>query len=210
MTTDKLDENIVKEVEANLAIMESNIGRLLNNADSMGFYLCELLEKESISATEAMTSLAVLGDIVSKKVTPFVACKNKCSHCCSQAVAVNTYEANIISEYTGISISDTIKYKTRAVIDIDGTRSKYMGVICPFLDEQGACSIYDVRPEACKTYFNVSNSPDLCMIDKGAFSVPSLNLHGLVAAYAYATYRADWHLDDIRVFFPSVKYGKQV
>ena len=91
-------------------------------------------------------------------------CRKGCSHCCHIAVAINQAEADLIARKTGIKAA---KPENRV---LEG-REKFADAVpfgyehpCPFLvDNQ--CSIYDVRPLACRAYFNLDTSPDLCRLD---------------------------------------------
>jgi Fe-S-cluster containining protein len=97
-----------------------------------------------------------------------VACHKGCHWCCHQAVYANSYELHFLSE----------KIKTRFPSDkiskwIEAAETKYTATSqmnevevskykapCPLL-ENGACSVYEARPMACRIY--LSTRLETCM-----------------------------------------------
>jgi len=90
-----------------------------------------------------------------------ISCKKGCHFCCRQSVVISAGEAELIAEYCkerGINIpkdylEEQLKYdwKEIAVKDVGW---------CVFL-KGGECSIYPVRPLACRKYF-VASPPEQC------------------------------------------------
>lgn len=89
-----------------------------------------------------------------------IQCRKGCSHCCRMNVDVSQSEAKLLLVFAGaFSIA----------IDQDRLRKQaqgYQGLApedraCVFLDAQGACSVYEHRPGACRKHLVVSDS-DLC------------------------------------------------
>ena len=73
-----------------------------------------------------------------------------CANCCkTTGPRLNTTDIDRIASHLGMQVSAfSDKY---VQIDEDGDR--VMTVLpCPFLEEDNACSIYEVRPKACRTY----------------------------------------------------------
>ncbi|HVL09346.1 MAG TPA: YkgJ family cysteine cluster protein, partial [Burkholderiaceae bacterium] len=66
---------------------------------------------------------------------------------------------------------------------------------CPFLRD-GACSVYDVRPMACRLLLNLDDDDLLCQL------VPYANGQQLKAFFLLAQPAAAWA--DIRDFFPAL------
>ena len=133
---------------------------------------------------------------LSDKVRPFSACKAGCSFCCNIAATITETEAQMISKATGI------KHKVRAGgIDEIESRNKWTGVPCTFL-KAGKCSIYEVRPMACRLHVNMADTPFYCDTDipAGVSLVPQLNLTQINRAHAMITLQDAWA--DIRDFFP--------
>ena len=134
-----------------------------------------------------------IGEIAAK-VTP---CKKGCSHCCKMAVAMTSYEANVIGNHIGVPPAPVVT----DLNNLESFAEEHIGKPCPFL-KKSECSIYEVRPIACRTHFNLSSYPALCdLIDHPGNSVPNLNLNTLWNAQMQI-YAADSEFGDIRDFFP--------
>lgn len=141
--------------------------------------------------------LVKLVDEAAVDILPFTACRKKCSHCCHIAALISDVEAQRIGE--------AIRRKPAKVgafpPDVEGQRDKYFGVPCTFL-KGGRCSIYEVRPLACRLHFNMADDPFFCStaIAPQNSLVPALNLHGVDKALFVMTFGSP--LADIREFFP--------
>lgn len=132
---------------------------------------------------------------VSKVVSPLCACGQGCSHCCHQAVEINTWEAKNISRVHNVA------YKNAPMISsVMAMRDDYLGVPCPFLSQDGKCEIYEERPLACRTSFNLSDEASLCDLTKGMLAVPMLSTNDTTAV-ALHYWEGNWN--DIRLFFPN-------
>lgn len=139
--------------------------------------------------------VVVIVDKLASKVAEQAACKKGCSHCCYQAVAISQWEAQRISEFSGVPMGQVHANALR-----DNIVAEFSGVACPFLKDD-FCTIYDVRPMACRMHFNMSDDPSLCDIknNPGA-SVPMFNF--LPMEFAAATLLVELPFADIRNFFP--------
>lgn len=136
-------------------------------------------------------------DRINEIVTPHSACRNGCSHCCHIAVIISHTEADAISRHTGIKAK---KVKGRPEENSTSIQ-KYFGKACPFL-KKGKCSIYEVRPFACRMMFNLSETPSLCdtAVKPEDSAVAIMDLSQLEQARVFAFYNDSW--GDIREFFP--------
>lgn len=136
-------------------------------------------------------------DSICKELTPLTACKQGCSYCCNIAVTLTTTEAQIIGKHLGRR-----PQVMQSPVDILANIGKYSGVPCPFL-QKGRCSIYKVRPLACRVHFNLSDSPHFCNTDIPANEsvVPQINTETIDEAHFHAFGKEIWA--DIRDFFPS-------
>ena len=149
--------------------------------------------------------LISLTEEISKRITPHTPCKSGCHHCCHMAVSLSEFEAYEIERFSRVKIN--LKFKEielagdldDALVQQDLQVKKWMGHTCPFLKDN-LCSVYAVRPIACRTNFNLSSRPELCDLTKGLNDVPNLDLRVVSAAQAaiYSKYR----FADIRDFFP--------
>lgn len=133
---------------------------------------------------------------LSAVVRPYTACKAGCSYCCNIAAAMTETEAQIIGKAIG--------RKPKQVpnnIDIEASQVKWTGVPCTFL-KAGKCSIYEVRPLACRLHANLADTPYFCNTDipSGVSLVPQINLNQITGAHAFITAGDAW--GDIRDFFP--------
>lgn len=73
-----------------------------------------------------------------------------CANCCKTTPAIVTRpDAKRIAKHLGISTKAFIK--KYLIEDYDQTLM-INGVPCTFLNEDNTCKIYEVRPEACRTY----------------------------------------------------------
>lgn len=145
-------------------------------------------------------------DIVKK----YSCCKEGCSWCCNMAVGVTSVDADIIYRATGIEPKKVVIDLERLMEEGESRVRKYMNVPCPFLKDS-KCSVYEHRPSACRTHFNMSDYPQVC--DLGGFverDVPNVDLRDLWVAEARICFGLGVCMGDIREYFPHVKEGKVV
>lgn len=92
-----------------------------------------------------------------------VACHKGCHWCCHQAVYANSYELHYLSERIKAVISRERIAKWTAAAEAKYEQTSKMSeeeiaeykFPCAFL-ENGACSVYAVRPMACRIYLSTS------------------------------------------------------
>ena len=144
-----------------------------------------------------------IAEAINGELKPRTACAKGCSHCCHMATAISGHEARIIGRYTGRAPANL----GRANVIDDGVQDhlveSFTGVPCTFLDAAGRCSIYVVRPIACRLHHTLNDTEANCRIEPGvrpAPTVPELNLTPVIAASAFAFLSDDF--GDIREFFP--------
>lgn len=136
-----------------------------------------------------------LGEELSHTVTPHVACRTGCSHCCHQSVIITDAEASYIAAKTGAT-----KHRPRAWRYTGAL--EFTGMPCPFLNKKG-CSIYAHRPFACRIYFNLDATPELCEhLPDGPNAVRNLNVDEYKDAFGQVQgLRETARTADIRDFF---------
>lgn len=141
--------------------------------------------------------LVKLVDKASAAILPFTACRKGCSHCCNIAVLMSEVEAQRIGEAIGRKPVKTGAFPA----DVEALQKQYFGVPCTFL-KGGRCSIYEVRPLACRLHFNMADESLMCStaIKPEDSLVPMLNLQGVDKALFFMTL-GSMHAD-IRDFFP--------
>lgn len=89
----------------------------------------------------------------------------QCANCCKTTPAMVTKEdVNRISKVLNMSAKNFIK--TYVLEDINGELS-FKTVPCVFLKDNNECSIYEVRPKACRAYPHID--------DPGFYKRPHLN-----------------------------------
>lgn len=129
-------------------------------------------------------------------------CKRGCSYCCHQQVTVTAPEAVAIAEVIRAAGSDAVE-GTRTLVAQRATAAKASGsaegymqarLPCAFLDEDGTCLVYHVRPIMCRAYLstNVDTCRDLyeqvedqskrAAMDMGALLTTTAVMHGMLKA----------------------------
>jgi Fe-S-cluster containining protein len=109
-------------------------------------------------AQNAMAVVSELSDgFVSRAPEGAIACKPGCDHCCYQVVGVTPPEALAIVEH--LRQTRSAEALARVMERVEAAHERAAGLSssqrfspnhpCPFL-ESGACSIYEVRPLACR------------------------------------------------------------
>ena len=96
-----------------------------------------------------------------------IACAKGCSWCCHQQVSLISYEAVAIVEHIRKTWSDErrsalirrLSERVAAGSGLESDQIRVRRMRCPFL-EDGACSIYAVRPFRCRGYNSIDE--DVC------------------------------------------------
>lgn len=135
------------------------------------------------------------------ELTPLIAsvaaCKEGCNACCHMAVSMTSIDAERIADHIGVPAA-----KVQTNPDNRENVSKYHSVPCPFLKKK-RCTIYEVRPSACRTHFNVSKFPEVCdLVNFPNRDVPSVDLRPLWTAEGLVSLKMGAEIADIREFFP--------
>lgn len=156
------------------------------------------------SFEEKADGLVDISESISKTITPHMACAKGCNHCCYMAVAVSDYEADMIGRYLGrdkatVAGTDIVNFELR------GTVEKFSGTPCPMLAADGKCSVYPVRPVACRNHHNVAADESNCVVaghdyTKTLPTTPAINLDGFLVFYAQVFFKRAFA--DIREWFP--------
>lgn len=132
-----------------------------------------------------------IGAVVGSKA----ACKKGCSHCCHIPVAMFQSEADLIAEEIGVPAA-RIK---QSVEPSDRGFGYHMP--CPFL-KNNACSIYEHRPIACRTLYNMDKDALLCeLLPDMTVPVPYANMAAIQSVYVVLNLQDK--MGDIRDFFPT-------
>lgn len=146
-----------------------------------------------------MVALRGLADRINNAIRDNIACRGQgCSHCCFQAVTISGIEATWIQEANGQKMKANVN---RRLEDLEEMRAEHTGKPCTFL-KGGACSIYEVRPIACRLAMNLGDSPFFCdtSIPAELSAVPAFDLTQFWLAYSQLILKTN--LGDIRDYFP--------
>lgn len=154
---------------------------------------------------------------VMDNIEPFTPCRRGCSHCCYMAVSIPRHEAEAIAQYTGRTLTtpedsfpkaeETQQWIDRAGGDAGKAAalwaeqrywSRYTGVPCTFLKD-GECSIYNVRPLACRLHHVLEDDNSKCKIGTSQRTA-SCDLQEFDAAMA-DTFHTPTNWGDIREWF---------
>lgn len=138
-----------------------------------------------------------LVDDLSTIRAPFVACRKGCSYCCHMNVTITKDEAAQISRAAGRRVA-------QLVASIQHEPTKFAGHACPFLSQDGLCSVYEHRPLACRLHASFFEDSAAChpsIMNK--VNVPKVEFSGPEEAVKATSGGAELIVADIRDFFPS-------
>src|SRR6266702_6011061 len=106
--------------------------------------IAETMRSTNASAISKIRKIYALVDELGAAAKDCAACKNGCAACCHMNVMISALEAKHIEAATG---------KPRMALSESRTHdlAEFSGQPCPFL-KGSSCSIYDVRPFACRKH----------------------------------------------------------
>lgn len=161
------------------------------------------ITSENASPRAKFGKLMGLADRIHDAIAPSAICHVGCDHCCRIAVEISTLEAERISAAIGRAPIKMPVYDRAAVQAAKEKRHTYYAIPCTFLVE-GRCSIYAVRPIACRVFFSLNDTPFFCHtdLDPEATDVGQRNLTPLWHGLANLMMQAKVAYADIREFFP--------
>ena len=93
-----------------------------------------------------------------------IKCRKGCSHCCHEPVEIWPQEAVLLVEAAGEAGMeiDRARLERQSQYAIDTWRQQPAAdTACVFLGDDGACKVYEVRPNACRKLLVVTD-PELC------------------------------------------------
>lgn len=155
--------------------------------------------------------LRVIADQAGADIAPYSVCQRGCSDCCKIALSIMPHEALAIEAYSGIKMTKpSLEQSLKLVENPDGYRAQYIGSPCPFL-RNSECSVYSVRPLACRLLHNIGDSyycdPKLPEQDS---HVARIDNRMIEAALVSITEGTKDYPADIRMFFPRVSEGRSL
>ena len=109
-----------------------------------------------------------------------LACERGCNYCCHQRVEVRPYEAFVLADHIRARMTQAEQLTVKRRLAANGARIAPLaplqhtqaGIPCALLID-GACSVYEARPAACRKYYSLS--VDTC---QSAFENPTEPLVG--------------------------------
>lgn len=159
--------------------------------------IARTVELQNSGARPKLRKIYALVDKLVEAADSFTACKRGCSACCHITVNITEVEAQIIEEHTGR------RYK-RLTTPIRHRESAFTGMPCPFLVEN-ACSIYPVRPFACRHHMSFNLDAYWCAPERAHLAeMPFVAFGGAQQAYGVVTrLHTGGMYGDIRDYFPA-------
>lgn len=187
-------QEIQSSVEASISRLTPKDREDLTTAmKHSAFVVARATQGQSVSLEEVVS----LRDMVAPIMSAISCCSKGCGHCCKMAVTITSGEAQRIGARIGV-----VPKNPPPEFDQARVIEKYMGTVCPFL-KNNVCSIYEHRPEACRTHFNISAYPIICdVINHPGHDIPSLDVQELWLAESAVAALSGEYPADIRDFFP--------
>ncbi len=163
MTYDKKNSE-KKDKEANISFYKDGYSIAANSITDFGSLtpLFKGMQEQYTAVSKLTQSFA---QRVHREKRP-IQCEKGCNWCCFQPVYITTQEAILIYEFMSQSLSPEIQRMIKTNVHSKFKKTKGLTEekkqtirhACPFLIE-GNCSVYPVRPMACRIYLssNVSS-----------------------------------------------------
>jgi uncharacterized protein len=201
-----------KHTQVDMSRVESF--KAAGGAERLGALIAEAMQlaNSRCAFEKKADGIVSIAEKISLAVTPHTPCSKGCNHCCYMAVAVSAFEADMIGRYLGRDKQEA------AAVPLDkyavpGAREHgfeaYTGVKCSLLGEDGKCTVYPVRPIACRTHHNLGHDETNCLIvtdkSEGLPTTPSINLDGFLVFHAAVFFEGRQSFADIREWFPLQK-----
>ena len=195
------------EAAANRRMNKFNDTPLARKLTLMKRRLATHLETGKPASPKLIASATLLFEQAGEAVS---CCKKGCSYCCNIATSISLDEAKKIANHLKVGLApevNAVHFKDLKRGFAESQRDKYTGKPCPLLGKDGLCTVYSVRPSACRLNVNISDWPQLCDTSTGLHTIP------------YADNRIFWAVKqrsetspqaDIREFFSHIQHGKVV
>lgn len=166
--------------------------------EPLGYQACR-----AKSATAKVKLLREMVAVIGDAVSGIAACGKGCSKCCHISVVMCADEAAVIGKEIGVRPEVPPQFIKHGEHDA----MAHYGEPCPFLANR-QCSIYQYRPLACRTLFNMDADALLCTVVPGdPPKVPYLNHWPMTNVIAEA-FESAHNFAELRDFFPKGKGQK--
>ena len=165
------------------------------------------LVKTPMAKAERRVRIIEIADKLSRAVSPHTHCAQGCSECCHLSLNISGYEARLIEDHTGWKHRILGRKMGETYLGLaDELRVRFTGMACPFLNPGSCgCSIYPVRPFACRIHHTLANDSTDCRIrldERGRAINPTPTLNFSIVGNASAMIFKGEDFGDIREFFP--------
>jgi uncharacterized protein len=170
---------------------------LKERVNSLPARIARMNARVSVKLQEVLRTTDALFD----HAAGFAACAKGCGHCCHVSVPIADFEARYIADYIK---TEPVALKRSIRHDLAEFSEK---TPCPFLQD-GACSIYPVRPLTCRLHVNFDVDNYWCLHEnwkKPEAVIPRPTINALISAYHLLAGKAEPVVADIRDFFPNGK-----
>jgi Fe-S-cluster containining protein len=117
--------------------------------------------KEKMGTKFAVEQMYYLVDYASKESYKQASCKKGCNFCCHIHVMTTEAEAEVIASKVTPDMIEALQDQAKQT---EETRPFSEHSACVFL-KNGECSIYAIRPAACRKYFSIED-PSFCDTSK--------------------------------------------
>jgi Fe-S-cluster containining protein len=152
----------------------------------------------SPDASQTVAWLRKAASTLGSAVAPLAACQSGCSACCHIPVIVLDSEAQVIANELGLALNNVPEERRNQ----PAPTFRGEGHACPFLIAN-RCSIYPIRPLACRTLYNLDIDNMLCQHREESNLVPYFDTTEFVHLAAIALARSGAAFSaELRDFFP--------
>lgn len=159
--------------------------------------------KSNAPRAQKYIRLVAIANHANAAAAPHTPCRRGCAHCCHIPVVVTQREALRIEAYSGRKAERLPNANEEPQVGLDRMRDnmgRYNGVACPFLGDADECTVYPVRPIACRTYHSLNPTPGPCDVRTGVHEIPRFGFQSIDMGVSLLDLRDPF--GDIREFFP--------
>ena len=180
--------------------------------------------RDARGARKKLFWLQKAADLLGKaaEASEVAACRRGCAHCCHISVQITEIEASLISKHSGKPVStnpaDGVRLLEGLASEEGGewlmraqqdSVSAHTGVACPFLGPGNDCTVYEVRPLACRLHLSLSDDDVPCRLsgsEGGETGAEVLYVNTMARKVNDAVILGvDQKVADIRDWFPPVE-----
>jgi hypothetical protein len=130
--------------------------------DVLGHMLPIVMENSSFKSKRR--KILQLTDSIGRAIDQFSLCKKGCAHCCHMPTLIYAHEAEELGKASGIAPKQLAYRERESVLE---EAAAYVGMACPFLNQDQSCSVYAHRPLICKLHHSLGDDPAACTIING-------------------------------------------